>query len=578
MPCGPTMPFSKELHETKYRNEGETFEGYAHRCASFLCDNNDHYMAFRPLLEEQLFLPAGRVQLGAGSPRRVTLANCFVLPDVPDSTEGIMQSLHEAAQTMRMGGGVGYNFSRLRQRGALIKSLGSESTGPIPWAGVFDALCFCISSAGHRRGAQMFVLDCDHPDIWEFIHAKHDLSTLKGFNLSISVSDKLMHAVADGKPFDLMFNGEIVRTVDARELWQAIMRSTWDYAEPGVLFMDTINRMNNLWYCEKITATNPCAEQPLPPYGACLLGSINLPKLLVRNTLRGTWEFDWDRMSKAIPAIVRAMDSINDKSLYPLPQQEAEAKNKRRMGIGVTGLANALEALGYRYGSQGFVNFQAALMAHINESCYRASVELAKEKGAFPMFDAELYTQGKFIQSALSEETIYEIKQHGIRNSHLTSIAPTGTISMAADNVSSGVEPVFSYGFNREVIMPGSLTPRTERVEDYGKRVLGVEGKIANDVSIDEHLAVLLTAQKYVDSSVSKTVNHGPEMPWEDFERLYWKAWEGGAKGCATFNSGGKRAALLTAEPPEEKPDVNQEVEETQACFIDLLTGTKSCG
>jgi ribonucleoside-diphosphate reductase alpha chain len=567
--CGPSMPFSQELHQTKYQNEGEGFDGYTHRVASYLCDDNDHYRTFRPLLADQSILPAGRIQLGAGSPRAVTLYNCFVLPDVPDSTTGIMHTALQAAQTMRMGGGVGYSFSGLRHRGAMIKSLGSPSTGPVPWMGVFDALCFCISSAGHRRGAQMAVLRCDHPDIMEFITAKQDQITLRGFNLSVAVTDELMQAVAEDKLFALRFNGVIVKWVEARELWRTIMESTWDWAEPGVLFIDTINRMNNLWYCEKISATNPCAEQPLPPHGACLLASINLPKFLVPNTLQGTMEFDWDRLDKAIPALVRAMDNVVDKSLYPLPEQETEAKEKRRMGMGVTGLANCIEALGHPYGSPGFVKFEDDLLRFINHQCYEASIVLAQEKGSFPMFDPELYAAGNFIKT-LGEGTQWRIARYGIRNSHLTSIAPTGTISMAADNVSSGVEPVFSYGFNRDVIMPQGKV--TEKVEDYGKRVLGVSGKVSADVSVDEHLAVLLTAQKHVDSSVSKTVNHGPDMPWHAFEGLYRRAWEGGAKGCATFNSGGKRAGILVAEP-----DVNQEPENPQACFIDLLTGTKSC-
>ena len=349
---------------------------------------------------------------------------------------------------MRMGGGIGYDFSTLRPKGDLIVKLQSRSSGPISFMEIFDAVCRCTSSSGHRRGAQMGVLRIDHPDIFDFVRAKQNETFLKGFNISIAVTDEFMECKRDGKPFQLKFGGRVYREVDTNELWDAVMRSTWDWAEPGVLFIDTINRMNNLHYCETIAATNPCGEQPLPPFGACLLGSFNLVRYVSKD-MHG-WRFDWDRLARDIAPVVRAMDNVVDRARYPLPQQEHEAKSKRRMGLGVTGLANAGEALGLPYGSKGFLDFTRRVLTLVRDESYRASARLAQEKGAFPLYSNE-YLDSKFVRT-LPEDIQGLIEFYGIRNSHLTSIAPTGTISLCADNISSGLEPVFSYGMERTVI------------------------------------------------------------------------------------------------------------------------------
>jgi ribonucleoside-diphosphate reductase alpha chain len=409
----------------------------------------------------------------------------------------------------------------------------------------------------------MGVLRVDHPDIEEFIRAKQNTGSLTNFNVSIAVTDKFMEAVRDNQGFDLVWGGKKYRTINARNLWQEIMRSTWDWAEPGVLFIDRINDLNNLWYCETIAATNPCAEQPLPPNGACLLGSFNLVKYVI-DTPEVNPTFDWETFLADIPVVVRAMDNIVDRALYPLEEQYAEATSKRRMGLGVTGVANALEALGYSYGSEKFCSYLDDLLQNFTNEVYRASAMLAAEKGAFPLYTKD-YLEGAFI-AGLDEDVKELIKTHGIRNSHLTSIAPTGTISLVADNISSGIEPVFSYGFDRTIQTYEG--PRVERVDDYGLRVFGVRGKTANECTVDEHLAVLLVASKWMDSAVSKTCNVGDDVSFDNFKDIYWNAWEGGAKGCTTFRAAGKRAGILVAAPEEG---------EGAACYIDPETGKKTC-
>jgi ribonucleoside-diphosphate reductase alpha chain len=545
--CGPTVPFCEEVHSQKYRSEGESFREAINRVASALQDDDEHFHKIQEIMLDMRFMPGGRIQTAMGSTKNVTPYSCFVIPiedSFVDGSNSIMNAATNAATTMRMGGGVGYDFSSLRPRGSLIKKLQSLSSGPISFMHIYDAVCRATASSGHRRGAQMSVLRVDHPDIEEFIHAKNNQDKLTGFNTSIAITDEFMAAVISGKKFALRFGGEVYRFVDAFELWENIMRSTWDWAEPGVLFIDQINRMNNLWYIENLVACNPCSEQPLPPFGACLLGSFNLVKYLVKDKMDGRWKFDYARFGRDISPIVRMMDNVVDRAIYPMDAQYREAISKRRMGLGITGLANAGEALGYTYGSAEFVQFENTVLQELTECAYRASVNRAIEKGPFPLFDKEKYCAGNFIKS-LSIETRAAIYEHGIRNSHLTSIAPTGTISFCADNVSSGIEPVFAYEFDRSVIEFGGV--RTEKIQDYGVKFLGVHGKRSMDITAAEHINVLATAQRWSDSSVSKTVNMTGAMPWEDFKGIYLEAWKRGAKGCATFNSDGKRAGMLVA-------------------------------
>jgi ribonucleoside-diphosphate reductase alpha chain len=586
---GPVLPESDFLHNTKYRGgKTETYERFSHRFAHALSDSAAMYAHVLSIVQTMRFMAAGRVQSWAGSDKIVTPYNCFVSPTIHDSfvdgpniakwenmdSVSIMDAAKFAAQTMRQGGGIGYDFSTLRPRGALIRGVMSHSGGPIDFMPIFNAVCKATSSAGERRGAQMGVLRCDHPDITEFVTMKANSDFLNGFNVSVAVTDELMEAVARKGSFDLRFNGEVLKTVDAAELWELIMKTTWDWAEPGVLFIDTINRMNNLWYCETIAATNPCGEQPLPPYGACLLGSFAAPKYLIKD-LAG-YRFDWDQFIADIPVVVRMMDNVIDKANYPLAQQAVEAKNKRRMGLGITGLANALEAMGFPYGSVGFVTLETKMLNILRDHAYNASIDLAIEKGAFPLFDADKYLESGFAKT-LPDEIRERIRKHGIRNSHLLSIAPTGTISFAADNMSSSIEPVFALEAERLVNMPGGQ--QVMNVKDYGYNFLGVKGKTTANVTLDEHLAVLLVAAAKVDSAVSKTINVDKHVKWDDFKNVYLRAYEGGAKGCTTFNKDGLRMGILVDKdeqsPSDEQAPAAPAVADT--CTWDPTTGRRSC-
>jgi len=909
---GPQNPFSESLHAEKYRAPGESFREAMNRVASALKEDDEHYHAFREALLDMRFLPGGRIQAAVGSTRDVTPYNCFVSQTIQDSfTAGrssIMECATLAAETMRRGGGIGYDFSTLRPRGALIRKLQSSSSGLVSFMEIFDAICRCVSSSGHRRGAQMGVLRVDHPDIEEFVHAKRRLGRLEGFNISVAVTDEFMLALENDGLFDLQFEGQVYKTIKARALWETIMRSCWDWAEPGVLFIDTINRMNNLAYCETIAATNPsmpagtlvhtdrgvvpietlegdsfrvksldgtwaqaecflsgeneelleldfgggrtvqstpkhrwpvllngryvkvdakdlrpgdlipaprnermghsvrddlsytdglvaglafgdgsynerrddgraylhfhlnqeddelhyivatyfganvavqpdeavvhvnkdtdvrgfmqrvgltfgnkdqlpsevwrsndefvagfidglfssdghvslanakmqftnrrravclelskllgfhgvlstvrtststfdgqvfertdltvphnsakrfatlfslsclrkqnalsdlcetetrdnvltdhvklktvrtagsakvwditvyhdhhvfpttwcytgnCGEQPLPPDGACLLGSFNLVKYL-RDVVVGPGKtavaFDYDKLVADIPPIIRAMDNVIDCATYPLYEQEAEARAKRRMGLGVTGVANAIEAMGFPYGSPEFCTRLEAILRTIADRCYHASVDIAKEKGPFPAYRPE-YLDSAFLARPEFDKLRNRIEVHGIRNSHLLSIAPTGTISVCADNISSGIEPVFSYAADRVYIGPNG--PEQVEVRDYGVEHLGVHGKRAKDVTLDEHLAVLKVASAWVDSAVSKTTNLTGDVPWEKFKDLYLKAWRAGVKGCTVYNVDGKRNAVLTSKD-----------EDGASCRIDPTTGRQDC-
>ena len=426
---------------------------------------------FAQALAGHKFLPAGRILAGAGTGRAVTLFNCFVMGTITDSMDGIFSALREAALTLQQGGGIGYDFSTLRPKGALVKGVGADASGPVSFMEVWDAMCRTIMSAGSRRGAMMATLRVDHPDIEDFIAAKRTPGRLSNFNLSVLVSDAFMAAVKADADWDLAFGGKVYRTVKAKALWERMMRSTYDYAEPGVIFIDRINTQNNLAYCESIAATNPCGEQPLPPYGACLLGSINLAKL-VRHPFDDDAALDMAELERLVGTAVRMMDNAIDVSRFPLAEQQAEAKAKRRIGLGVTGLADALIFCRVRYGSPESIQLIKTWLAAISHAAYRASMELAREKGAFPLFDAREYLARPHI-AALPDDIRDGIARFGIRNALLTSIAPTGTISLFADNVSSGIEPVFAFSYTRKVTQADGSKTAENRQRLCGARLPG---------------------------------------------------------------------------------------------------------
>ncbi len=563
---GPEASISQEIDEMKYRQKDESFDQKIKRIARALSDGAEHRYDLESILGNMRFLPAGRVQSAVGSNRITTAYNCFVSGVIEDNMNSIMGKASEAAETMRRGGGIGYDFSRIRPRGDKIKSLDSQASGPVSFMGIFDAVCQTIASSGHRRGAQMGVLRVDHPDIEEFIMAKRNSDKLTGFNVSVGVTDKFMEALTNDldSSFTLEFEGRPYKTICAKDLWDKIMDSTWDWAEPGVLFVDRIAEMNNLYYCEDIFATNPCGEQPLPPYGACLLGSFNLTKYVEEKT------FNFPQFKEDIYHVVRAMDNVIDRTIYPLKQQSDEAKDKRRMGLGVTGLANAGEIMGFPYASDEFMTWAEKVFACLRDTCYKASALLAKEKGTFPLY-REDYLKSNFVRG-LPASVKKLIREHGIRNSHLTSIAPTGTISLVADNVSGGIEPVFNHYYDRTIqTFEG---PKVERVKDYAYEK-GIEGRTANDINVKEHLAVLLLAQNYIDSACSKTCNVGDDITYDEFKQVYVDAWKGGAKGCTTFRLSGKRFGIL--QTVEEDKDDSDEEEKVEACFIDPQSGQKEC-
>lgn len=554
---GPTLKIARELHQNKYRLPEETFEEAMTRIADALTESSEEFYQFKNILLNQRFLPGGRIQSVIGSPRQGTAFNCFVSGLIKDNMPSIMDMATEAAFTLRTGGGIGYDFSLLRPRNDKISTLDSQASGPVSFMGIFDAICKTISSAGHRRGAQMGVLRVDHPDIMEFVQAKHNSDKLTAFNVSIGITDKFMEAVLKDEMFELKFNDKVYTKVNAKRLWENIMRSTWDWAEPGVLFLDQINRMNNLYYCEKISATNPCGEQPLPPYGACLLGSFNLVKYVTEDRSFNTEQFIAD-----IAPVIRAMDNVIDVTEYPLLLQKDEAKGKRRMGLGITGLANALEAMGMVYGTSVFNSRMNNILETLRDCAYNTSIDLAREKGKFPLYHS-CYLDGWFIRD-LPSFIQERIRDHGIRNSHLLSIAPTGTISMCADNVSSGIEPVYAPVVDR--VIQTFNGPIIERIEDYGLRYFGTTPRTATQIPARDHVRVLCSAQRHVDSAVSKTINVDPDTEWSDFQDVYFSAWRGGAKGCTTYRPGGKREGILT----EVK-------EEGLACRLDPETGARSC-
>ncbi|HVH73392.1 MAG TPA: adenosylcobalamin-dependent ribonucleoside-diphosphate reductase [Stellaceae bacterium] len=561
---------SQQIWDMKYRLKGasgelldrtieDTWRRVAEALAAVERDPAPWRERFYAAMEDFAFLPAGRVIAGAGTKRSVTLFNCFVMGQIPDDMGGIFAHLREAALTMQQGGGIGYDFSTLRPRGAPVKGVGADASGPLSFMDVWDAMCRTIMSAGYRRGAMMATLRCDHPDIEAFVEAKHEPGRLRMFNLSVLVTDAFMQAVEENAPWQLAFDGTAWKVLPARELWDKIMRATYAYAEPGVIFIDRINRSNNLHYCETITSTNPCGEQPLPPYGACLLGSINLARLVL-DPFTEKARLDLDRLARLVPDAVRMMDNVIDVSQFPLPQQREEALAKRRIGLGVTGLADALIMCGLRYGSAKAVAATETWLSAIERAAYLASAALAAEKGPFPLFDRERYLAGERI-AAFAPELREAIAKNGMRNALLTSVAPTGTISLFADNVSSGLEPVFSFRYTRNILMPDG-TRREEEVADYAYRLYQrLKGSVAplpdcfvdaEGLTPEDHLVMQAAVQKHVDSGVSKTINLPADIPFERFKDIYQQAYALGCKGCTTYRPNEVTGAVL--ERREERP------------------------
>lgn len=555
---------SRIIDEQKYQEDREGHETKCRRLARSMADDKEHENRLYDILVNQRFLPAGRIQAAMGAKRQTTAFNCFVSGVIEDDFDSIFDKVKEAGQTMRRGGGIGYDFSTLRPRGDIIRSLNSTASGPISFMDVYDSACATVLSAGHRRGAQMGVLRVDHPDIEAFIEAKRNSNKLTNFNISVGITDDFMYAVLEDDNFDLKFNNKVYKTVRAVELWDRIMQSTWDWAEPGVLFLDTINRKNNLHAIEKITATNPCGEQPLPPYGACLLGSFNLPAYIYRD-ITG-WRFNYGVFQQDVAFVVRAMDNVIDRTIYPLPEQEAEAKAKRRMGLGVTGLANASEILGFKYATEESKEFISEVMTLLRDRAYLASVDLAQEKGPFPLFNSDTF--GGTFFNTLPSDIQSHIRRYGLRNSHLLSIAPTGTISLVADNVSSGIEPPFSLEYYRDVYLETGEKIKF-KVEDYAKKFYGINSTTADDMSASDHVDILNLVSSYVDSACSKTCNVGDNVSFNEFKEIYMRAWKGGASGCTTFRAAGKRFGVLTK--------VEGVPEEGAACYIDPTTGVREC-
>lgn len=569
-------PIAEQIWDMKYRfkeADGTPLDGTVEdtwrriaRALAVVEKDADHWEnEFYGALEDFKFLPAGRITAGAGTARKVTLFNCFVMGTIPDSMGGIFDMLKEAALTMQQGGGIGYDFSTIRPKGALVTGVAADASGPLSFMDVWDSMCRTIMSAGSRRGAMMATMRCDHPDIEDFITAKSDAARLRMFNVSVLVTDPFMEAVKANGSWDLVFDGKVYQTVKARDLWNKIMRSTYDYAEPGVIFIDRINKANNLGYCETIAATNPCGEQPLPPYGACLLGSINLARL-VKDPFEAGADLDVDGLSKLVATAVRMMDNVVDASEFPLPQQAQEAQAKRRIGLGVTGLADALLMTGLRYGSDEAARQTDRWLHAIARAAYLASVELAKEKGAFPLFDADPFLASDAMMQ-MDEDVRDEIRTHGIRNALLTSIAPTGTISLYAGNVSSGIEPVFAYAYTRKVLQKDGTRTEEEVVDyavqmwrdKYGEADLPDYFVNAQTLAPLDHVKMQAAAQKWIDSSISKTINCPEDISFDDFQGVYMQAYETGCKGCTTYRPNDVTGSVLSvSESSEAAPEADQ--------------------
>ncbi len=576
-------PIARHVWETRYRTGAGEASAQAmwQRVATALAavetsDRAGWERRFLDILRDFQFLPGGRILAGAGTARDVTLFNCFVMGTIEDSIPGIFRALQEGAMTMQRGGGVGYDFSTIRPSGARSRTTGAIASGPVSFMDVWDAMCATIQSTGARRGAMMATLRCDHPDITMFIDAKRQAGRLRHFNLSVQVADEFVRAIDQDENWPLVFpasrlagDGEtvtrdwpgeispvpchIVRRMPARQLWDSLLHACYDTGEPGVLFIDRINRLNNLSYCERITATNPCGEIPLPPYGACDLGSINLTRLII-DPFTPRARLDSDRLAAVASTAVRLLDNVIDVSRFPLPQQAAAVRQTRRIGLGITGLADALIMLGMRYGSEASLAFARETMRTICHAAYRQSVAIAGEKGGFPALDRARYLDAPFIRP-LPADIRDGIARNGIRNSHLLAIAPTGTVSLLAGNVSSGIEPVFAVDYQR-MVLDAQGKPQRFALTDYAVRQWREHSSrhdripdalvTAVDLPIEAHLAMQAVLQDYVDNSISKTINVPTETSFADFAPLYRLAYEKGLKGCTAFRPGAAAAAVLS--------------------------------
>ena len=571
------MPISQQIWDMKYRLKDQngaflehTVEDTWRRIAVALSKAEANPKKWESIFYDSLtdfkFLPAGRIIAGSGTARNVTLFNCFVMGVIPDSMSGIFDMLKEAALTMQQGGGIGYDFSTIRPKGSIVKGIAADASGPVSFMDVWDSMCRTIMSAGSRRGAMMATMRCDHPDIEEFIAAKSDSKKLRMFNLSVLVSDAFMEALKKGEDWRLTFNDKIYKVIKAADLWDKIMRATYNYAEPGVIFIDRINEANNLRYCETITATNPCGEQPLPPYGACLLGSINLARL-VEYPFGENAHLDVSQLENLVATAVRMMDNVIEVSQFPLEVQKLEALNKRRIGLGVTGLADALLMVGLRYGSDEAVEKTEEWMKLIARASYKASINLAKEKGAFSLFDPEkLIASGNMKQ--MDDDIKQAVRKFGLRNALLTSIAPTGTISLYAGNVSSGIEPVFAYSYTRKVLQNDGSHIEEEVVDyavqmwrdKFGDAQLPDYFVSAQNLTPSDHVKMQAAAQKWVDSSISKTINCPEDISFDDFKEVYMQAYDTGCKGCTTYRPNEVTGSVLSV-ASEEKPKSEKEID-----------------
>lgn len=604
-------PFSMEIWAKKYSNNGKDESIYhtLRRVAAAIArvepmQSEQAYweQTFFNYMSEGIFMPAGRILAGAGTQNTVTLVNCFVNQTVPDSMEGIMESLSMAAFTMQQGGGVGTDFSTIRPEGSYLKRTGSEASGPMPFMDLWDAMCRTIMSAGSRRGAMMGTMFCTHPDLLKFITAKQTAGVLKNFNISVLVTDEFMRAVKNDADWDLHFHlpradGKHVAVYEdgadddltlkkryvysrhkARDIWDLIMRSTYEYAEPGVIFIDTVNNENNLQYLETIACTNPCGEQPLPPHGACNLGAINLARM-VKNAFKKDAEFDWNLFVSTITVAVRFLDNVIDATRYPLKEQEQEQKRKRRVGLGITGLADAMIQLGIHYGSRDAHAFVTEIGEFLANGAYQYSAYLAKLKGSFPGYAPEFLNSPML--KKLKPKVRDAIKTHGIRNGVLLTIAPVGTTSIVFGNVSSGLEPNFNFEYTRKVLEKDG-THSEHRVESFISRFAQhcrVETPYdpeywtsTQELDVEAHIMIQAKLQRFIDASISKTINCPPDIAFEEFERLYTFAWDEGCKGCTTYRPSDVRGSILSTEPVGTAGQVESSVLVTGQLSADNIT------